>query len=164
MKRSVLIVLLISVFFASCSTITQNTAEKITLPTSITAHLQGNDALFTADITETEAKIVFDPQHSLSGTTLYFAPDGNAAVCGEYTRDFKSGIFPAQEAFIKALRILAMQEKIEDGGKYTIDEMTVMVYYDKDNDRLTGLETEESGRNFVFSIVSLEPYEAQSDS
>lgn len=141
--------------------------SELTLPLKITAKLEGSEVLFTAEISESASSVTFDESHSLSGTELYFSENINTARSGDFEKNVKSGTFPAQEAFIKAIRGLSDSDTkgtaIENGKKYTIDEMTVMVYYDRDTKLLTGIGTEENGRRFDFIIVGREPYEIQSN-
>ncbi len=168
MKKAVfLIVTAISLVLSACAQETEP-KDMLKLPMRITARLEGSDAVFTADIFEDGCDITFDSSHSLAGTELHFRPDGSTATCGGFTRAIKNGTFPAQEALIKALRALNSTEfsgaPTENGTKYTIDEMTIMVYYNKDTELLTGIRTEESGRRFDFTVVGLELYEGQGKS
>lgn len=137
------------------------------VPMRITVRLDGSDAVFTADVFESGCDITFGSGHVLEGTELRFRAEGNTATLGDFTREIKSGTFPAQEALVRAVRLLATAEIDgvfgEGQVKYTIDEMTIMVYYDKDTDKVIGIGTEERGRRFEFSIAALEPYEAQSN-
>ena len=167
MKKAFLLITIFGII-ALCSCVESKEPIKITLPIRITARLDGSDALFTADISETHCDITFDERHALSGTELHFSNEGNTATCGGFTKNVKAGIFPAQESFVKALRIIGNSENqgiyTEDGIKYTIDEMTIMVYYDKDTELLTGIRTEENGRRYDFTVVGFELYEGQSNS
>ena len=140
--------------------------DSFALPLRIEASLEGSNALFAADIFEGGCDITFEGGHALEGTKLCFRTDGNSATVGDIlTRDIKNGTFPAQEALIKAIRLLATTEisgvAVENGTRYTIDEMTIIVYHGENTDLPTGIETEEHGRRFEFSIASLEPYEAE---
>jgi hypothetical protein len=106
---------------------------------------------------------------ALPGTIQYAERAyGNAATNGDFKRSVVEGIFPAQESLVKAIRALAETDisgiETENGVKYTIDEMTIMVYYDKSAKLITGIETEKDGRRFDFTVVGLEPYEGQSSS
>lgn len=135
--------------------------SKPALPLTVTATHSGSKSEFTATVTESECEIILGENHSLAGTRLYFSPNGNKAENGDFAREVKSGIFPAYEAFFKAICAICNSEnapmKTENGEKYTIDEMTIMVYYDKDTEQIIGIGTEESGRSFDFDIVSLRP-------
>lgn len=141
--------------------------QQLQLPLRISAKLSGSDALFTAEIYENGCDIYFDTSHSLALTELHFSDQGNTAASGDFVREVKAGTFPAQEALVKAVRLISRNQesgvKTENGIKYAIDEMTIMVYYDKDTGILSGIGTEEGGRKFEFSIVTLEPYEIQSN-
>lgn len=142
--------------------------DKLSLPLSITVTQGDNSSGFTALISDDHSEIRFESEHIFSGTVLRFGEDGNTASVGElFTREVKDGCFPAQEALCKAIRLLdASEEKgetVENRIKYTIDEMTIIVYYDKDSEAVIGIGTEESGRRFDFRVVSLTPYEAQSN-
>ncbi len=164
MKKLFAVVLTI-ILLCGCNTKPKNT-ETFNLPIQAIACLEGSDAFFTVTVWENESTIVFDPKHALAGTELYFSPEGNKATIGEFTREIKSGSFPAQEALIKALKALcqssAKATETDYGEKYTIDEMTVMVYYNKDTESINGIGTEENGRYFKFNILSLSHYEGQS--
>ena len=46
--------------------------------------------------------------------------------------------------------------KTDNATKYTIDEMTIMVYYNEDTEEIIGITTEEGGRRFEFTVVALE--------
>ena len=161
-KTIVVLVISISLILMACAGKSEP-KDMIKLPMRITAQLEGSDAVFTADVFEDGCDITFDSGHSLAGTELHFGKDGNTATCGGFTRSVKSGTFPAQEALIKALRGLSATElsgvPIENGVKYTIDEMTIMVYYDKDTELINGIGTEENGRHFKFKILSFSQYE-----
>ncbi len=152
-----------------CGCLTQSEPKDLlTIPISITATLDGNNAKFTVDIFENGSDIIFGEEHALSGTEIHFRTDGNTATVGDiFTRDIKNGTFPAQEALIKAVRLLSSTDitgiEEESRTRYTIDEMTILVYYDKKTDSITRIETEEGGRRFEFSIVSLEPHDTQSN-
>lgn len=165
-KAAAVFVIFISIILIACSG-NRDPKDMIKLPMRITARLEGSDAVFTADVFEDGCDVSFADGHTLSGTTLHFGSDGNTATCGGFTRAVKSGTFPAQEALIKALRGLNSTElagvPIENGAKYTIDEMTIMVYYNKDSELLTAIRTEESGRRFNFTVVGLELYAKQSN-
>ncbi len=142
--------------------------DTISIPLKVTAKLNSSDAVFTADIFENGCDISFDPKHPLAGTELRLREEGNTATIGDFSRSVEEGIFPAQEALVKAFRALEKTDisgiDTENGIKYTIDEMTIMVYYDKSAELITGIETEEGGRRFNFTVVGLELYEGQSSS
>ncbi len=162
MKKILYCLLLLSMFLFGCDDV-PNFQENLCLPVKITASLEGSNAYFIADITQTDCKITFDPQHSLYGTELYFSQEGNKATVGDFTRDIKEGCFPAQEALIKGIRGICQEEikstETEYGAKYTIDEMSIMVYYDKENGIINAIGTEENGRYFKFNIISFSHYE-----
>ena len=168
MKKVALLMTIFGLFALFSCNQSSEPKRMISLPMRITAKLDGSDALFTADIFENGCDITFDERHTLAGTELHFREEENTATCGGFTRTVKSGIFPAQEAFIKALRAIDSAEDsgtfTENGIKYTIDEMTIIVYYDKDSEILTGIRTEESGRRYDFTVVGFELYEGQSNS
>lgn len=159
MKRFVSLFILI-LLFCSCGYET-NTKIKPSLPLTITAKQRENGSDFTARIDQNECEIILGENHSLSGTRLYFSSNGNKAEIGNFSRDIKSGTFPAFETFFKAIQTICNNDitalKTENGEKYTIDEMTIMVYYDKDTEQIIGIGTEESGQSFYFDIVSLRP-------
>ena len=165
MKRFICVFIIIFVLMLSSCSQGSDPVDELSIPLKITAKLDGSDVIFTTAITEQESNVTFDESHSLSGTELHFSEDGNTAKSGDFQKQVKNGTFPAQEAFIKAIRLLngkdVLPTDIENGKKYTIDEMTIMVYYDKDTKQLTGIGTEENGRRFDFIIVGREPYEVQ---
>lgn len=168
MKKIVIIVVSLFIILLGACAEGVITKEKIELPISVTAKLKGSDAPFRADITEDECIVTFGENHSLSGTELRFYSSGGRATIGDFTRDIDINIFPAQKALITAVRTICSDDisgtKTEYGMKYTIDEMLIMVYYDKDNEKIIAIGTEESGRRFEFDIAALEPYEIQSNS
>ena len=153
MKKLITVIVAI-ILLCGCNNSSKVT-ETFELPIQVIACLEGNDAFFTLTVCENESTIVFDQKHSLAGTTLYFSPEGNKATIGEFTREIKSGSFPAQEALIKALKVLCQNSakaiETDYGAKYTIDEMTVMVYYNEDTESINGIGTEENGRYFKFN-------------
>ncbi len=165
-KLIVAISFLFTALFCGC--LTQSEPKDLfKVPISITARLDGNNAEFTADVFESGSDIVFGSEHALSGTVIHFRDDGNTAVVGDiFTRDIKNGTFPAQETLIKAIRLLSSTDVtgVPDGERtrYTIDEMTILVYYDKKTDSVTRIETEEGEKRFAFVIASLEPHDTQS--
>ncbi len=168
MKKILAFLLITLTFFLyACSTPVEP-KDTVRLPVRVTAKLNGSDAVFTADIFENGCDITFDSNHPLAGTELKLRDDGNTATHGDFKRSVANGIFPAQEALVKAIRALDGTEitgtETENGIKYTIDEMTIMVYYDKSAKLITGIETEEDGRRFGFTVVGLELYEGQSSS
>ena len=168
MKRFLVVLLiLLTLPLYACSTPVEP-KDTLRLPLKITAKLNGSDAVFTADIFENGCDITFDSNHPLAGTELKLREEGNTATHGDFKRSVDNGIFPAQETLVKAVRMLESTEisgtETENGTKYTIDEMTIMVYYDKSAKLITGIETEKDGRRFDFTVVGLEPYEGQSSS
>ena len=168
MKKTALvfIALLLAVGFISCAK-PPNPKEQLALPLKITAKMLGSDSIFQAEITETECRVTFSGSDALSDTVLVLSPDGNTATAGGFSRSVPNGIFPPQEMLFNALKLLNSEQasgtSTENGMKYAIDETEIMVYYDKKTGVLTGIETEESGRRFKFTVLSLEPYEAQSN-
>lgn len=167
MKKALIALFLIVLLTLTACGDSFNPQRELALPLRITAHLEGSDALFTASVYEDGCDVVFDESHSLAGTELHFRNTGNTAHAGDFTRDVKNGTFPAQESLFKALTLLNRDEllgqPIENGTKYTIDEMTIMVYYNKDTKQLTGIGTEENGRRFDFVIVGRDRNEIQSN-
>ena len=165
MKRFLVLIMVSLTLLCGC-TAKYEPKDKFALPIKINAKLDGSDTLFTADIRSDGSDFCFD-EGKLKGLTLHFRENGNTIESGDFTRDVKAGIFPAQEAFARAVQLLATCEnngvQQENGMKYTIDETEIMVYYDKDTGLITGIGTEESGRRFDFVIITLEPYEAQSN-
>lgn len=166
MKKFLFIILII--FSLSSCQNNQEPEKNITLPLTMTVNLSGSNSSFTAELTETESRITFDQSHPLYGTEILLGETENTVSAGDFKRTVKKGIFPAQEAFVKAIKTISSQEnsgvKTENGAKYTIDEMTIMVYYDKDTKQIIGIGTEESGKRFEFNITAVDPYEAQSNS
>lgn len=166
--KKILIYLLVFAFLllASCTS-SREPRELFSESMTITARLNGSTATFCAYFSAEGCDIVFDKDHILFGTSLHFGKDKSTATVYDFTREIKKGCFPAHEMLIKAVKLLASTEEngvwCENGVKYTIDEMTIMVYYEKDAGAVTGIETEENGRRFGFTVVSLEPYEAQSN-
>ena len=166
MKRLVFFVIVLSVCLTSCAK-KPSIAEDFALPLTITVSTNGKSE-FTAFIFEDHSEIRFESEHIFEGTVLRFSDEGNTARVGNnFSRSIKNGCFPAQEALCKAVRGLTQSKDMQISQnqiKYTIDEMTVIVYYDKNTEAVIGIETEEGGRRFVFDVISLEPYEAQSKS
>jgi len=162
MKKTITFILIFVFILWGCEK-KNDPKDDFSLPLQIIASLEGSDALFTATIHPSECSIVFDSEHSLAGTSLYFSPEGNKATSGGFTRSIKEGSFPAQEALIKAVRAVCNSKisgvETDYGIKYTIDEMTIMVYYDKDTGLINGIGTEENGRHFKFKILSFSQYE-----
>lgn len=167
MKRAVLFIVMLVALFCGCDNASDISARFV-LPIKITAVADGSNAEFTAYIQENESKITFAEGHTLSGTVLRFSDNGNTAEIGTtLKREIKSGVFPAQEALINLSKRLAKNDKkgvvIKNTVLYTIDETEIMVYYDKNSGSVTRIETEEGGKHFGFTVVSLEPYEEQSN-
>ena len=154
-------------FFVSCDSYT-DPKDTIVFPLKVTAKLNGSDDIFTADIFEGGCDVTFDSSHPFSSIELKLRDDGNTATSGDFNRTVANGTFPVQEALVKAFRSLEKTEilgtETENGIKYTIDEMNIMVYYDKSAKLITGIETEEGGRRFDFTVIGLELYEGQSSS
>ncbi len=165
MKKAVFSSFLIIVILLTACSQRFEPKEELAMPLRLTARLEGSDALFTADIYEGGCDIIFNESHVLAGTELHLRETGNTAKAGNFTRDVKKGTFPAQEALCKAINALDKNDvsgtPIENGMKYAIDEMTIIVYYNDDTKQLTGIGTEENGRRFDFIIVGREPYEVQ---
>ncbi|MBR2900701.1 MAG: hypothetical protein IKC39_00490 [Clostridia bacterium] len=166
MKRILILILTcLSLLLLSCSA--KENSPKFSLPLKIGAKLSGTDVVFTADISENGCDVIFESPEELKNVILKFREDGNTAKVGDFERKIKKNTFPAQESFIDAIRKIASSEEFiasEEGTKYTIDETVIMVYYDKDNDAIKRIETEENGRRFCFDVVGLKFYEAQSES
>lgn len=168
MKKVITVLLFFPILFLYACSSPVEPKDTIAIPIKVTAKLGGTDAVFTADIFELGCDITFDSSHPLAGTKLELREYGNTATNGDFKRSVVEGIFPAQESLVKAIRALAETDisgiETENGVKYTIDEMTIMVYYDKSAKLITGIETEKDGRRFDFTVVGLEPYEGQSSS
>lgn len=167
MKRIVVFIVMLVALFCGCES-AADISNRFTLPIKITAVADGSNAEFTAVIKENESRVTFGDGHTLSGTVLRFSDNGNTAEIGAtLKREIKSGVFPAQEALINLSKRLAKNDKKGVVSKntviYTIDETEIMVYYDKNSDSITRIETEEGERHFGFTVVSLEPYEEQSN-
>ncbi len=163
-KLSVFVLAFMLVFLASCSS--GEGKSDFRLPLKIKANLLDTEATFTADITENGCAVTFEKPDSLSGVMLEFRKDGCTAHVGDFKREVKAELFPAQKSFIDAILHIASSPEsrilTEQGEKYTIDETVIMVYYNEDKSVIERIETEESGRRFSFDVVGLELYEAQS--
>ena len=161
MKRLVCFIIALSLCLCSCGE-RLDLSEKFALPLTITVSTNGL-ADFTAYIFEDHSEIRFNSEHIFEGTTLYFSESGNQASVGDsFTRSVKKGCFPAQEALCHAISGISYAKEMQisqNEVKYTIDEMTVIVYYDIDTETVIAIETEEGGRRFCFDVISLEPYE-----
>lgn len=168
MKKTFFILLLTVFILLSACNRQVEPRELFSLPLTLKASLSPNGEEFTAVIGRDCCDVYFEDSHALAGTHLYLSEDKNTAeIEGYFEREVKKGTFPAQEALYKSVILLATSgqigEKYENGAKYTIDEMTIMVYYDKDTERVTHIETEENGRRFLFAVTSLVSNEAQSN-
>ena len=168
MKKLVAVLITASLLLAAACASSTPHRKSISLPLSFTANLKGTNSKFNVIITEDECIIGFDEDHPLYGTELRFDSSGGRATVGDFSREVDLDIFPAQKALIEAFQGISAGDitKTEDGNqtRYTIDKMTIIVYYDEDNKNIIGIETEESGRRFAFDIAKLEAYEIQSDS
>ena len=169
MKKKLLFVLLALTAIISAACARQiEPRELFSLPMTINASLLPNGSEFKAEIYNDSCDISFEASHALSGTRLHLSENKNtAAIEGYFEREVKKGTFPAQEAFFKAVRLLASSDQIgekqENRTKYSIDEMIIIVYYDNDTETVTHIETEENGRRFLFAVTSLAENEAQSN-
>ncbi|MBE6692321.1 MAG: hypothetical protein E7586_03180 [Ruminococcaceae bacterium] len=168
MKKSLALLMVLILLFAVACASTAPHRKSISLPLRFTANLKGTSSEFNVIITEDECIIGFDENHPLYGTELRFDSSGGRATVGDFSREVDLDIFPAQKALLEAFRGISSGNvtKTEEGNqtRYTIDKMTIMVYYDEDNKNIIGIETEENGRRFAFDIAKLEAYEIQSDS
>ncbi len=168
MKKSVAVLIAVILLFAVACASTAPHRKNIALPLSFTANLKGTASKFNVIITENECIIGFDENHPLYGTELKFDSSGGMATVGDFSREVDLDIFPAQKALIEAFQGISQGDisKTEEGNqtRYTIDKMTIIVYYDEDNKTIIGIETEENGRRFAFDIANPKPYEIQSDS
>ena len=168
MKKVLFGFLIVFIFIFSGCADEFDAKTQFSYPLRIKTRLQGSDSYFTADFSKNGCDITFEDEHPLNGTILCLREDKNTASIGEFfNREVKKGCFPAQEALYKAVKYLNSTDIVaipnENGLKYTIDEMTIMVYYNKDTESIIGLETEEGGRRFSFSFASFEHYETQSN-
>lgn len=166
-KKLLLIIFAIAVTLTCACTHEPEPKELFALPLTLNASLLPNGSEFKAVIYPDKCDVSFEGSHSLSGTLLHLTDEKNTAeIEGYFEREVKKGTFPAQEALFKAVRLLANcnqnGEKSENRTKYSIDEMTIMVYYDNDTEKVTHIETEENGRRFLFAVSSLTVNEAQS--
>lgn len=166
MKKALILLGLLAIFLVGCES-SYNPAEEMNLPISITAKVDGGNCFFTADITADYCRISFNEGDASCGKVLEFNGETGTAVIGDFTREVTLDIFPAQDALVRALRGINAPKtqavETEKGFKYTIDEMTIMVYYDKSAERIIGIGTEEDGRRFDFDIAALMPYEEPSN-
>ncbi len=165
-KTALLLILLLSLLAASCSG-RADPKQSLEFPLKLTARTEGSEAYFIADMTEERCEITFQGSAALEDTRLVLEDGGNSATVNSFTRRTKEGTFPPQEMLYKSLKLLQggdqMGVETQNGVKYTIDETVILVYYDKSTGVLTGIETEESGRRFKFTLLSLESHEAQSN-
>jgi len=168
MKKSLLaIFIILTLALASCGN-NYDPRESFEIPMRITARLLPSGSEFTASVYPDRCEISFSGSHSLSSTKLCLGEEKNtAAIEGFFEREVPKGCFPAQESLYKAVLLLEKcaydGEKYENQAKYTIDETTIIVYYDIDTETVTHIETEENGRRFLFAVTSLAINEAQSN-
>ncbi len=166
MKKALILLGLSAIFWVGCESAYSPEAD-LRLPISITAGLDGGNGLFTAEISQDGCKISFDESSSLYGTALEFSEGSGTAVIGDFSREAELDMFPAQSALIRAIRGINdpnnQPVETDRGFKYAIDEMTIMVYYDKNAEKIIGIGTEEEGRHFKFNVADLMPYEEPSN-
>ena len=168
MKKTVVFFIILFTFLCGCNNQFE-ASEYFSLPMQMTVISDGSNTEFIVYIQEDQATVFFEEGHALSGTVLHFSESGNVAEIGTTLKcDIKKGIFPAQESLIKAVSMLSSTEQIGvpkgNAISYTIDETEIIVYYDKNSDSITRIETEEGGKRFGFTVVSLIPDEEQSGS
>ena len=141
--------------------------EQFSVPMRFTANTVGSDSQYSVNITPDFCDIEFQSNGILGGATLHFEGKKSFAAVGEFTIPVEENSFPAMKALINAVRSLASTDVIgeeeQNGVKYTIDETMILVYYDKDTNKVIGIRTEELGRVFEFTLSDLEAYEAQSN-
>lgn len=164
--KKLTVLLLLLLFLTSCAP-EADIKERLSLPLEMGLSLLPNGSEFTASIDENGCLVLFKAE-CLQGLSLYFSESGaRAEVEGYFEREVERESFPAISMLYKSLVLLDSYEgegeKIENRIKYTIDETTIMVYYDKATERITHIETEEKGRRFLFTVTSLWRDEAQSN-
>lgn len=167
MKRTLLIVfLLFAILLSSCGD-KADIREQFSLPMHFFATTVGGGSQYHVDITDKYCDIEFCDSSILNGAVIRLEDGKSNISVGEFKFAVDENNFPAMQALTKAIRLLATADAVgieeEMGVKYTIDETSVLVYYDKDTNKIIGIRTEELGRAFEFTLSDLEPYEAQSD-
>ncbi len=137
------------------------------LPMRFSASTAGSDSRYFVNITSSYCDVEFADTSILGGATLHFEDGNSYTSVGEFKFPVDENKFPAMKALMKAIRLIVNSEiegaENENGVKYTIDETSILVYYDKDTNKVIGIRTEELGRVFEFALSDLEPYEAQSN-
>ncbi len=162
-----LILLLAVIVCALCSCADANAPDiSISIPVKIMARLENDETVFKAEISEGSSRITFDEKFMADGLELIFSDGKGRATIGKYSREIDPKMFPAQEVFCRAIRIIASENSersdIENGKKYSLDETVILVYYDTESKSITRIVTEERGRRFDFVIVGIEINESES--
>lgn len=167
MKRLVAFLLIATVLFTAGCARSAKTRSTISMPISFTANLKGVDSKFKVILDEDKCIIGFDENHPLYGTELTFDKNGGKATVGDFSREVDPDLFPAQKALMTAFHGFFDSEISKTEGenqtRFTIDKISIIVYYDEDGETIIGMETEEGGRRFQFDIAIAEGHEIQSD-
>ncbi len=166
MKKVLFLFLTFILLFSSCEK-NKSPDFHLSLPLSLTVSTGGSKNSFKVEITEEACKAFFEEGHPLAETKIEIFKDKTVVTSGDYTRNTEKGVFPAQEALFKAIKTICNNKNsgvyTQDGIRYAIDEMTIMVYYDNDTKKITAIGTEENGEKFDFQIIAVNLYEAQSN-
>ncbi len=161
-KTLALIIISVMVTFICGCNNGKDIKSRFSLPLEITASLNGKD-YFIQQITDEGYTLSFDKEHPLYGVNIEIWGDKGTATVEDFTRPAESRYFPAQHDLARAIRLLNKSDisaaKTKNGFKYTIDETVILVYYDNDTKQVIGIETEENGRRFYFSVRAITPYE-----
>ena len=164
MKKAFAIIIISVIFICGCGN--GDIKNKFALPLELTASLNGKD-YFIQRITQEGYILSFDKEHPLFGLNIEIWGDKGTATVADFVCPVESGYFPAQHCLARAVRLLNERDisavKTKKGFKYTIDETVILVYYDNDTKQVIGIEAEENGRRFYFSVRAITPYEKPSN-
>ncbi len=171
MKKSFVRLLFLFAFVSllcSCGSISEAKPD-LTLPFSIRLQESASNSVFFITAKESGCSAEFFAPPVLEGAVLKRDKNGSATVAmGDFERNATKEQFPFFFALEKALSPLGQEDFLPSAKNglcgYTIDGMTVMVYYDILNGFITKIETEEQGQKFVFESIPAADNEAQSKS
>lgn len=143
-------------FPCSCGATEKRPLLELPFSLGLTENSSGTD--FSVTVTKSGCSAEIYAPEVLKGAVVKRTADGAATVSlGDLERPAKNGYFPFFDAVSKALSPIGSQgfEPMFENGicRYTIDGMTVLVYYDPTDGLITKIETEEQGKRFVFEAI-----------
>lgn len=169
MKRIALILLTFVILMSFCSCFsTQNDFNDVktllTHPVCISAVIEQETTIhFKAYVYENDTLFTFSEPETLRLLSVKKNADGYFAQYDGIETKIDSGSIMAVDSLELAIKAIGASEtcgqQVEDGQNvllFSLDGITVLVYYDNKNNQITKIISEANGQPFSYQILSVE--------